>query len=458
MKRPGTAPKLFDVETRRSTTTRRLGHALWICGAIVIALATLTPSDQSATTSQPCLICGDLGVVDAVLNVLLFVPVGVGLALARVRASRAIPAMIAATCAIEAVQIVAVAGRDASVGDLLTNSVGGIIGFVAGSRLHLLLRPSQRVATGLLSAWLVLFLAAQTIGSYAMQPDPTDSRYFGQIARALGGHPPYAGRVLSATLGGQPVPDFDFDNSGEVREELGRAAGAPLSFTVIPAHAQEWPASIVRIADAEEREILQASDDRGHLVFGVRTRADALRLRSISYRLRNAFPDGDGTPGRDTIHIQARFSRSDVSLAASNGKAGGASRIALTPAASWRLVFPATTYFDGSATDAMLNAAWLFTLLAPAGFWGALAGPPRGRHDRTGWTVRVGLLAVLIVGFWIAPVTFGLDSPAWTELLAGIAALAAGAAMAGLVRRGSLPPHSHTGSAASRQRDRPARS
>ncbi|HKC81976.1 MAG TPA: hypothetical protein VKB91_12335, partial [Gemmatimonadaceae bacterium] len=60
---------------------RRLGWFLAGASIILICVATLTPQSGHSETSPFCILCGSLGGVDAVLNVLLFLPFGIGLAL-----------------------------------------------------------------------------------------------------------------------------------------------------------------------------------------------------------------------------------------------------------------------------------------------------------------------------------------------------------------------------------------
>src|SRR5688500_12405338 len=83
-----------------STQRRGIGWGLTVVSAIVIAVATLTPSSQPAHHTS-CVICGPLGGVDAALNVLLFLPLGLGLAIAGVRFRSAMLVLTAATILIE---------------------------------------------------------------------------------------------------------------------------------------------------------------------------------------------------------------------------------------------------------------------------------------------------------------------------------------------------------------------
>ena len=76
--------------------------------------------------------CGDYGGVDFMLNVALFLPLGVGLALQRLQATRAWLMILAATVVIESLQFAIIPGRDASLGDVIANATGGAIGLWLG--------------------------------------------------------------------------------------------------------------------------------------------------------------------------------------------------------------------------------------------------------------------------------------------------------------------------------------
>lgn len=408
-----------------TTINRRTGRAIWIVGAIVIALATLTPSGQSVTTDRLCLICGELGGVDALLNLLLFIPLGFGLALAGVRARLALPAMFAGTLVIEMLQVVAISGRDASLGDLTWNALGGVIGFALGAHLGTLLRPECRIARRLLAVWLSVWLIVQLTASYSLLPAPSDALYFGQIGRAMGGMPPYPGRVLSATLDGDTVPDFDLPNSGRARELLARDEGAELQVVVLAANPTSWLSSIVRIADQEQREILQLAGEGPDLIFGIRTAAARLRVRPLTFRLRHTFPGrAPNATSTDSVRIQARYALQRVTMSAVAARRAPEAAIPVTPANGWRLISPTHSYVDGSSMDALLNAAWLSLLLAPAGYLMVFA---RGRPvEGRPWPVLFVALAV-VAGFAIAPVVFHLASPAWTEVAGAAAGLLTGA-------------------------------
>src|SRR4030081_3020272 len=123
---------------------RRVGLIITIASLIAIATATLMPESSPAVESHFCLICGSVGTVDAMLNVILFVPLGVGLSLGGARGKNALIWMFSLSALIESAQLYLISGRDATIGDVLTNSIGGALGFAIGRYHALWLRPPTR--------------------------------------------------------------------------------------------------------------------------------------------------------------------------------------------------------------------------------------------------------------------------------------------------------------------------
>src|SRR5712691_3681451 len=118
-----------------------VGRSLVVISAALIAFATLTPHAGSRPPFDPlCVVCGEFGGVDVVLNVILFLPLGLGLALAGARPLRAVGGMFAASLSIELLQLFVIPGRDSTIGDVAMNSVGGALGFTIGAHLESLVQ------------------------------------------------------------------------------------------------------------------------------------------------------------------------------------------------------------------------------------------------------------------------------------------------------------------------------
>lgn len=416
---------------------RRAGLAIAAVAALAIALATLIPSSLPTGPARRgdewCLICGELGGVDAVLNTLLFIPLGLGLALAGIRFGRAMPAMCAATLSIEFLQLAFIPGRDASLGDLLTNATGAAVGWLIGTQLDLFLRPTPRAAVRLAALWLVAWIALQGVGAFALRPNPILSLYFGQLTPDVDPWPPFAGNVMAPTLDGQPILDGPFDDSRGARDALARDDGAELAVGVVSRWQPVRRAAIVRIADHERREILRLGADGSRLVFGVRTGASVLRLRPVTLSVDDVFRVDSIGAGADTAYVRAQYGSETVAIAVDDGRTNRALVAHVTTAKAWRVFFPATVYIDGSAWRSLLDALWVFTLLVPAGYWAAVAarGALATRHAAG---VAAAVAVALSAGLAIGPLFFGLARPMLIETLAAVAGVSVGASLVYLAR------------------------
>src|SRR6185437_8188349 len=128
------APNEFHTTTLDVALTphRTTGVILAALGFAFIAIMTLTPQPgPPAFAPSLCVLCGEMAVQDIILNVILFVPFGMGMRLAGVRRHRVIAISFCLTVVIELLQMHIIAGRDSSLGDVITNTLGGVLG-VAG--------------------------------------------------------------------------------------------------------------------------------------------------------------------------------------------------------------------------------------------------------------------------------------------------------------------------------------
>jgi hypothetical protein len=116
----------------------------------------------------------------------LFAPLGLGLALSGVPGKRALVAMCALSVLIETAQFFVISGRDSTVGDVLTNTLGGALGYLIGRYPRFWLLPPPRGARILVAAWAMIWLIVQVVSSIAFTVSIPRSVYYGQIARRLG--------------------------------------------------------------------------------------------------------------------------------------------------------------------------------------------------------------------------------------------------------------------------------
>ncbi|HEX9220986.1 MAG TPA: hypothetical protein VF858_10920, partial [Gemmatimonadaceae bacterium] len=266
-------------------------------------------------------------------------------------------------------------------------------------------------------------------------PALTRSPYYGQIGRELGEMlSAFPGDVLEPTVDSVRLPDRQLPDN-EVRVLLLRPEGALIQATVIPRGCPRTTAGIVRIADAGAREILLLAQNDADLLFGVRTGAEALRLRPMRFRLRHVF----GTASTcalvgDTIQLQGRYTLTSVFVRAAARGEIVEETMAPSVSQGWRLFLPLQTYIDSGLPGAALTATWLFILMLPAGYWGLFVARsiPLGNAGAN-VTAVVYVLALLTIAFVAVPGLFGLPPVRaweWVPAIGGAAAGALGATLA----------------------------
>jgi hypothetical protein len=418
---------------------RGAGLVIAIVSLIAIAFATLMPEAPAAVGSIFCLLCGPLGGVSAIQNVALFAPLGAGLALAGLSGKRALPAMCVLSVLIETAQFFVIPGRYATIGDVLTNTLGGALGFAIGRYAYTLLRPSPRIASALTLAWFAVWLASQTITAFGFSPALPMSDYYGQLAPSLGNFEQFRGRVLRASIGGVVVPDTRFTDSQRVRALL--LGGAFVTMTVVPASPTRDLAPIVRVADGSQREIVLLGQNAENLTLGIRTGAAVLRLRPAFFAVADIFPAvSHGGSGliNDALSVRARYSAREVLVNTQSVRTSRARRIPITASLGWTMLLPFQWYIEGTRTEFVVSTVWMACLLLPIGYWGAAILRLARRRDAT--TVRIATMSIAFVflyaGLVLTPRSFGVSVAGLSDWVAALTGILLGAALAAAIRTG----------------------
>jgi hypothetical protein len=341
-------------------------------------------------------------VADVIVNLMLFVPLGAGVAMVAGRVSTSALVALGVTLMVELAQQ-AIPGRDPSLRDLLFNSLGGLGGGaivpVAAAVFALDARRTARLA--ILAA--LGFGAIVAVTGVLTGPALPDSTYFGQWTPRLGHLASYAGRVLEVRIGGTPVGRRRIDNA-VVREAF--LGGEPLEIVVLAAPPPPEVAPIFSVFDRRRREILLVGADGPDLVLHLRTRSRDLRLDQPDLRLWGALQAY--SPG-DTLRISV--ARAEPGLCAEvNGE--GKCGIGVTAGSGWTLLYSLQS--SPRWARSWLGRIWLMALLFPLGIlmrwrWEALAG------------VTLAAFALLALPAWV-----GLQPAPPGELLAAIGGLLAG--------------------------------
>jgi hypothetical protein len=422
-----------DVLQRRSRRTRRnvvvmqqrpLSHGLIAAALAVIFLLTLTPSAaEPGPTKVWCLACGQLGGRDFALNIVLFVPLGTALGVAGVRGRVALPLMAATTLAIELLQMHVVAGRDASLGDLVANGAGGGFGFVVGTHRGLLVRPPRALARRLTLAAAACALSVFLATAWAVQPSLPRTRYYAQWAADMSNFGHFTGSIIAATAGSEPFPPIgEIESSDLFRQRLLDGQGT-VAAIVLPSPSQEPRLSpILSVFDEHRREIVLLGQERNDLVFRIRTRSADARFPIVGVRLSGAFAHRTrgGATAPETSAVAGGLSERHIWLGV--GDSAGTSRVryGLGPELGWFFLLP--WQYKLSGWSGVLSALWVAGILLPLAYWSALAACTAGmsgRHAR-GWLMVP--LAITAVSLGLLPMLLGYQSAGWPAWTAGVAA------------------------------------
>src|SRR3954447_2517136 len=193
-------------------------------GLLIILAATLRPEPDQLRAAEAtplwCLVCGDHGGVDVINNILLFIPFALGLRLGGVPRKTVLLAGAASSVAIELLQLTVIAGRDASLSDVLTNSLGTGVGALLADYGSTLLHPSKRRARVLAATAAVLWLGLQGLTAVLMRPWIPDGPLRSEWHPDSPGRVPFSGEILSARVAGLAVPDGEVPAQDQLPKRL----------------------------------------------------------------------------------------------------------------------------------------------------------------------------------------------------------------------------------------------
>lgn len=428
----------MDISVAAAPHLRRAGLLLSIASLIAIAFATLLPQPPGAVESHLCVICGSFGSVDAILNVVLFAPLGIGLALYGLRGRNAVLAICALSAGIEITQFLLIPGRDSTLGDVITNTAGGAIGFMIARYAAVWLRPLPLTATKLAAGFAAVWLTIQAITSFGFAVWLPSSQYYGQLARTLGHFAVFSGVVLGAQIGNARIANTRLENSAEVRDEL--LHGAEVAATVVPAVTPNGIAPIVRVVDSRGREIALIAQQGRDYLFGIRTGAAGLRLRQPYFALGRVFRGverGDLAID-DTLSLAADYDSQDASLTAQRDHARYGRRIRVTSSLGWVMVMPFQWAIEGTPAEAAISMLWIAFLLLPTAYWASITAiGSRSPERRRVLGFAAFSFLVLYAGLVVLPHVFGIRAAPVRDWIATLTAILMGVCLALIVAEGT---------------------
>lgn len=411
-----------QVETAHTAPARPLlVRALIVLALVFVAAMTLVPTPGGSATATPlCLVCGDRGGTDLILNVLLFVPLGAGLALRGVPMRRAVLTGVAVSALVELLQLTLVAGRDPTIGDVVNNGAGTLLGALLARSWRAWLAPAPRPASRLATAGALAWLGIMLLSAHAVRPAPTDADYFGQLRPDRPRQwDRFEGDVLSAQAGGVALME------GRMRPRQATALRRTFDLAARidpPTDAPPRLAPIVAVFDGRREEIGLLAQRGDALLFRSRTGAASLRLTAPELAVPGIFQVKD-RPGcaREGTPVDVRARAEPGAMIVEVGGDCGVRRVARTRVSDgWMLLMP-FRWEHGPLTDP-LRMAWLAGLVGAWSYWAALAALPRRRATVALATTAIVLAAALLP----VPLAAGLPTGTWWEWLAAVAGSAAG--------------------------------
>ena len=397
---------------------RRSGVLLAGAGAAAIVGLTLLPipaqAPFSAQTPLLCLVCGDYGGADVVLNLLLFAPLATGLRLLGWPWRRVVMISALLSVAVEYLQYAVVAGRDASLSDLVTNTAGAAIAAAIAPRLGRLLAPDRALGRRLFFGSMALWLGVLTLSAFAMMPWVPPGRLRSDCTRSFGRADAFSGTARSVVLNGVPLPcDSEISGAAPLRKALRR--GEPTLEVVVLSGSPTGRRTLIHALRVPRGFLMVLAQEGRSASFNAPTLALRLRLYSPVLRLRKAFPPMAGIP------VELHAGIHDRRMWIWSSHSGGRRRLelALSPSHGWTAILPWGV--QAGWPFRLATALWIGGLMLPAAYWAGFAGRPLPG--------AAGLAAALAAGLGVLPALTGYPPAHWSEWLGGVLGAALGWAL-----------------------------
>lgn len=251
-----------------------------------------------ARIGHDCLICGSDGAADAILNALLFLPLGMALAAAGLRSRLVLLTLFVLSTAIEVAQL-GIPGRYSNLGDVVFNTGGGFAGSVLIAHATGLRAWSRRHRSAIAAATVALPIAVAAASAWLLLPGLQRAKYYGQwtadLGDALG---VYEGHVLSARIGAQAAPSRPLKDSPAARRSI--LAGDTITVIAVAGPPPPRLSPVFSIYDGERREVLLLGAVGSDIVLRIRRNAARLRFDQPDLRWRGALR---GVGAGDTVRM-----------------------------------------------------------------------------------------------------------------------------------------------------------
>jgi hypothetical protein len=367
-----------------------------------ILVATLFPESGDAGRALTCILCNERSIADALLNVALFIPLGMALRRSRMSLRRLVALAALLSAGIEAAQLV-IPGRDPNLSDVVFNSLGSLLGAALDQWLRAT-KPWQRISpVPLISLAIANALLVLSVAAALLSPSFPRRTYFGQWTPQFENMDHYDGSIIDARIDQVHLPNQAVGDS-TVRARL--LAGKTLTVAFTAGRAPVRTAPIFNLYDDEAREIITLSARRADLMIRYRTRAAAFHLDQPIFKLANALAS---TPRGQPTLVRLRLVHGGICAQVDELRY---CPMGVTPAGTSNVLLRIAS---SEVLDRLFGLCWLALLFFPAGL-----AAQKTKHAALATVVSCAALALL-------PQLFNLLGAPLIDLCAVAIGIAAGA-------------------------------
>jgi hypothetical protein len=326
-----------------------------------VGITTLVPTGTVlADGFDPCVICGDRGVADVVANMILFLPLGAGLAIVWGGGGAVVAVAGLVSAAVELAQF-HVPGRHPALGDVLANVLGAVIGVTAIRWREHWMYPSARLGEVLSVVSAAGGVTVVAFTGYALSPAlPLTDTYWAMWTPQLGHLQDYAGSVHRSALDGREMTPGVVD-PGYVRKKL--LTDRLLEVQGAKGDPPSAPSAVFAIYDDRQQEVIMVGAHGEDLVLRYRLRAHELGMDQPALRLHDAFT-GIEVGDRMELNVRRQIRGYCITV---NG--AGDCGVGFTAGSGWSLLQYVSSFPPW--LTGLLDAAWVAALLFPIGYWPA---------------------------------------------------------------------------------------
>jgi len=387
---------------------RRIGIFLSILSVAGICFFTLRPGSVDVTQSWSWyLTAGDAALAELIQNLILFIPLGVALAVAFPRRPVAVVGFgTLLSFGVEFAQRY-IPGRDPSVGDIVCNSISTALGvlLVVAAPLWLFAPPRR-------SAWQALATAIVAVGAWF---------FTGQMLQHEAPPLPYQVEV---------TPDFHlFGHYGGTILNVTPGIGSLEATAIAAPYPPGLTSPLLALVDKDVKKVILLSVDGSDLTLRYYMPALRWTLEQPDLRLRNALHD---VAPRDTFTAATWHDSSNVCLRLNTTQR---CHLGYTIGDGWKLI-----YYPEGRPDWMLellNTLWMAGTVIGVGFWTRAAKTTGGGENNGGASPRGVAVALVLAGLLMVPLTTGLKPTPLNEWIGTLAGLAGGYLVARRLKLGS---------------------